>query len=168
VNGELVEMGAENLQNVMIAGFIFSVLLQFIPAYLICWGTEIVVPSRNVTGRFPDLMVLTEDTLSAMRLDQRSLVAPDMAPPALVVEVVSLGRPGSDNYDRDYIETPEEYAARGIPEFWQVDPERTVVTVLRLKDGAYRSQEFRGSSLVISSTFPALNLTAEQILRAGR
>jgi hypothetical protein len=31
VNGVIVEIGAENGGNVLIAGFLFSVLLQFIP-----------------------------------------------------------------------------------------------------------------------------------------
>ena len=169
VDGVIVEMGAESDQNLEIVALLFSVLPQFVPYYLLRKGTEINVPSR-LTSRYPDLMVLTEDTRAAMKRDKRSLVALDMPTPALVVEVVSPGKPGSDNYDRDYVEKPKEYAARGIPEFWQVDPspDRAVVIVLTLKDGAYQSREFRGSDRVISPTFPELQLTAEQILRAGR
>ena len=169
VDGVIVEMGAESDQNLEIVALLFSVLPQFIPYYLLRKGTEINVPSR-LTSRYPDLMVLTEDTRAAMKRDKRSLVALDMPTPALVVEVVSPGKPGSDNYDRDYVEKPKEYAARGIPEFWQVDPnpDRAVVIVLTLKNGAYQSREFRGSDRVISVTFPGLQLTADQILRAGR
>jgi len=166
VDGVIVEMGAESDQNLEIVALLFSVLPQFVPYYLLRKGTEITVPSR-LTSRYPDLMVLTEDTRAAMKRDKRSLVALDMPTPALVVEVVSPGKPGSDNYDRDYVEKPKEYAARGIPEFWQVDPIRSVVVVLTLKDGAYRSGEFRGNERVISPTFPDLQLTAEQVLRAG-
>ena len=169
VDGVIVEMGAESDQNLEIVALLFSVLPQFIPYYLLRKGTEINVPGR-LTSRYPDLMVLTEDTRAAMKRDKRSLVALDMPTPALVVEVVSPGKPGSDNYDRDYVEKPKEYAARGIPEFWQVDPnsDRAVVIVLTLKNGAYQSREFRGSDRVVSPTFPDLKLTAEQILRAGR
>ena len=169
VDGVIVEMGAESDQNLEIVALLFSVLPQFIPYYLLRKGTEINVPGR-LTSRYPDLMVLTEDTRAAMKRDKRSLVALDMPTPALVVEVVSPGKPGSDNYDRDYVEKPKEYAARGIPEFWQVDPnpDRAVVIVLTLKNGAYQSREFRGCDRVVSSTFPDLKLTAEQILRAGR
>ena len=168
VNGELVEMGAENDINLQIAGFLCAVLLQFVPHYLIRRGTEIAVPSRSVTSRYPDLLVLTLENDLAMQRDKRSLVPPDLSPPALVVEVVSPGKPGSDNYDRDYVEKPQEYAARGIPEFWQIDPDRAVVRVLRLENGIYQSQDFRGEDLVISFAFPKLALTAEQVLRAGR
>ena len=169
VDGVIVEMGAESDQNLEIVALLFTVLPQFIPYYLLRKGTEINVPGR-LTSRYPDLMVLTEDTRAAMKRDKRSLVALDMPTPALVVEVVSPGKPGSDNYDRDYVEKPKEYAARGIPEFWQVDPnpDRAVVIVLTLKNGAYQSREFRGSDRVVSPTFPDLKLTAEQILRAGR
>ncbi|KAM3112815.1 MULTISPECIES: Uma2 family endonuclease [unclassified Phormidesmis] len=168
VNGELVELPPESDLNVMIAGFLFSALLQFVPHYLIRRGTEVFVNSRMVSSRYPDLMVLSETGQIALEGAKRSSVTIDMPTPPLVIEVVSPGAPGSDNYNRDYVEKPREYAARGIPEFWQVDPERAVVTVLTLKNEAYQSREFRGSDSIVSPTFPALNLTAEQILRAGR
>ena len=43
-----------------------------------------------------------------------------------------------------------------------------MVLVLTLKNGAYQAREFRGSDRIVSPTFPNLQLTAEQILRAGR
>jgi Uma2 family endonuclease len=168
VNGGIIELPPESDLNVMIAGFLFSALLQFVPHYLIRRGTEVFVSSRTVTSRYPDLMVLSEEGQVALEGAKRSAVTIEMPAPALVIEVVSPGKPGSDNYDRDYIEKPKEYAARGIPEFWQVDPDTAVVIVLTLKDEAYQSREFRGSDCVLSYTFPRLNLTAEQILRAGR
>ena len=167
VDGVIVEMGAESDQNLEIVALLFTVLPQFIPYYLLRKGTEINVPGR-LTSRYPDLMVLTEDTRAAMKRDKRSLVALDMPTPALVIEVVSPGKPGSDNYDRDYVEKPKEFAARGIPEFWQVDPDRAVVTVLTLKGETYRSRAFRGSERIVSLTFLDLQLTANQILNAGR
>ena len=144
---------------------------QQIPYYLIRRGTEIFVSSRTVSSRYPDLMVLSEEGQSALEGAKRSAVTINMPAPALVIEVVSPGEPGDKrNYDRDYVDKPKEYAARGIPEFWQVDPtpDRAVVIVLSLKDGAYQSREFRGRDRVLSPTFPDLQLTAEQILRAGR
>ena len=170
VNGELVEMGAEKRLNEKIALWLLSQLLQFVPIDLIARGTQISVRGKTASARNPDLMILTEELDQALSQQSQSLITFDMPAPALVVEVVSPGEPGSDNYDRDYVEKPKEYAARGIPEFWQVDPspDRAVVIVLTLKDGAYQSREFRGSDRVISPTFPDLKLTAGQILRAGR
>jgi Uma2 family endonuclease len=114
------------------------------------------------------LMVLTEDTRSAMQRDKRSIITKAMPAPALVVEIVSPGGQGSDNYQRDYIDKRREYAARGIPEYWLVDPSRAVVIVMRLEDGGYVEKTFEGSDRVISPTFPTLELTAEQILNAGQ
>lgn len=168
VNGAIVEMGAENDQNLEIASLLFSVFLQFVSYNLLRRGTEIAVPSRLATSRFPDLTVLTEETRAAMKRDRRSLISFDMPAPALVVEIVSPGEPGSANYDRDYIEKPREYAQRGIPEFWQVDPDRSVVVVLSLANGRYTPVAFRGSDRILSPTFPALNLTAQQVLSAGK
>jgi Uma2 family endonuclease len=167
VDGVIVEMGAENDQNLEIVSFLFSVFLQFVPYNLLRRGTEIAVPSRLVTSRFPDLTVLTEETRAAMKRDRRSLIELDMPAPRLVVEVVSPGDPGSDNYDRDYIEKPREYAKRGIPEFWLIDPVREVVLVLYLVEKTYKTAEFRGMSQIKSSTFQTLSLTAQQILAAG-
>ena len=167
VNGAIVEMGAENLQNVEIASFLFSVLLQFVPSYLLHRGTEIAVSSRWVTSRFPDLMVLTEETGAAMKRDRRSLIALEMPAPKLVVEAVSPGEPGSDNYDRDYLEKPQEYSQRGIPEVWLVDPSREVVLVLSLVGDTYTTTAFRGRDRLGSTEFPQLDLTSQQILRGG-
>ena len=168
VDGELVEMGAEKRLNEKIALWLLSQLLQFVPIDLIARGTQISVRGKTATARNPDLMILTEELDQILSQQSQSLITFDMPAPALVVEVVSPGEPGTDNYDRDYVDKPKEYAARGIPEFWQIDPSRSVVIVLTLKDGAYQSREFRGSDRVVSPTFPDLKLTAEQILRAGR
>ena len=165
VNGVIVEMGAENLQNVEIASFLFSILLQFVPYYLLHRGTEIAVSSRLVTSRFPDLVVLTEETRTSMKRDQRSIITLEMPTPGLVIEVVSLGA-GSDNYERDYIDKREEYAKRGVPEFWLIDPMRAVVLVLSLVGSTYEAAEFWGSDRIQSIQF-TLDVTAQQILRAG-
>jgi Uma2 family endonuclease len=168
VDGVLVEMGAENDINLEIVTFLISRLLQFVPYYLLRRGTEIVVPSEDVTVRVPDLMVLTEQTRQALRRQARSLIALEMPAPRLVLEVVSPGKPGSDNYDRDYVAKRREYAARGIPEYWIVDPDRQVVLVLMLEDDQYREHSFAGDQPIVSAAFPDLPLTAMQILSAGQ
>jgi Uma2 family endonuclease len=129
-----------------------------------------------MTCRIPDLMVLTEDGAIALPAKARSLITAEMPAPALVIEVVSPGKPGEPNYDRGYIEKRREYAARGIPEYWIIDPERQVVVVQtlkdqvyqELKDQVYQEQRFSGVEAIISATFPHLNLSAEQVLKAGQ
>jgi Uma2 family endonuclease len=168
VNGEIIEMGAENLQNIRIATLLIVTLARFVAFHLIHRGTEVEVTSDYVTCREPDLMVITPETDAAMAADRRSLITLSMPNPALVVEVVSPGDEQDANYQRDYVEKPQEYAARGIPEYWRIDPSRFVVTVLQLEVGQYRSTTYQGDERIVSPTFPALTLTAEQILNAGQ
>lgn len=165
VNGELIELPAESDLNVQIAGFLFVMLSQLIPYYLLRRGTEIAVSSRTVTSRYPDLIVLTKALLASLEGATRSVVTLDMPAPALVVEIVS---PGETNHERDYVEKRSEYALRGIPEYWLIDPEASLVTVLMLDGKTYQAAEFQGSDRVISLTFRSLQLTAEQLLKAGR
>ncbi len=170
VNGVIVEMGAERPENVVIASFLFAMLLPLCPYYLLHRGTEIAVSSAEVTSRYPDLLVLTEEGLAALlaQSQSRSLIRLDMPAPALVVEVVSPGEPGEPNYDRDYIDKRKEYARRGIPEYWLIDPMRAVVLVLSLSGGAYNAAEFREGDRIRSDQFKQLNLTAHQVLTAGK
>jgi len=79
----------------------------------------------------------------------------------LVVEVVS---PGEENRRRDYADKRMQYQARGIPEYWLVDPEQETVMVLTLVEGEYQERVFQRSQAIISPTLPTLPLTAEQIL----
>ncbi|NER49202.1 MAG: Uma2 family endonuclease, partial [Symploca sp. SIO1A3] len=116
-------------------------------------------------NRFPDLVVRREEHLS--RADKRLTITLDMAPPQLVVEVVSPYRSQKDeNYQRDYIDKVHQYQERGIPEYWIVDPQAQLVTVLVLVNGKYQATEFSGSQRIVSQIFPELGLTAAQVLEA--
>ncbi len=170
VGGALVEMGAENTINIKIAIFLIVAFARIVDIDCIHRGTEIVVPSRSLTSRFPDLMVLTGSGSAALRDDARSIITLDMPAPLLVIEVVSPGAEGSDNYTRDYIEKRAEYAARGIPEYWLIDPSRQVVMVLTLaaQGVGYVAKSFTGETVIASATFPTFALTAAQILTVGQ
>jgi Uma2 family endonuclease len=168
VDGVLVEMPTENPINSTIALFLVCTFAALgIPFHRFATGHQIQVSAAKVTARQPDLIVHTEESVTALLAGER-LIRFDMPTPALVVEVVSPGKPGSNNYDRDYVEKPNEYALRGIPEFWQVDPDRAVVKVLTLQDGAYQSRQFRAADRVVSPILPNFSLTAQQVLNAGR
>lgn len=171
INGELIELPPESRLNHQIASFLFETFIRLgISSRLLTIGAQVAVINRNVTARQPDFVVLSQECADALKGANNDLITAEMPVPTLVVEAVSPDKPGNKrNYNRDYVDKPKEYAARGIPGFWQVDPtpDRAVVIVLTLKDGAYQSREFRGSDRVVSPTFPDLQLTAEQILRAG-
>jgi Uma2 family endonuclease len=70
-----------------------------------------------------------------------------MPPPRLVVEVVS---PGKTNIDRDYRYKRSQYQARGIAEYWIVDPITQRVTVLTLVEGLYEEAIFEGDGVIDS------------------
>jgi Putative restriction endonuclease len=58
-----------------------------------------------------------------------------------------------------------QYAARGIPEYWLLEPHYDRIRVQELRNGAYVEMGvFRGSNRLVSKTFPNLPLTAGQML----
>ncbi len=88
-----------------------------------------------------------------------------MPAPRLVVEVVS---PSQKNRKRDLVDKRKQYAERGIFEYWLIDAENQCIMVLKLVDRTHSEHDvFRGSDRVDSPTLGLLQVTAEQILRAG-
>ena len=164
VAGELVAMPPESPKNVQIAIFLLSQFLKFVPLNRLSNKAEIVVSGWRATTRIPDLVVLTDELAATLQSATRSTITLDMPPPALVVEVVS---PGKVNEDRDYRYKRSEYAARGISEYWIVNPQTNKVSVLTLIEGLYEEMIFAGSTAIASNTFPQLQLTAQQVLTAG-
>jgi Uma2 family endonuclease len=165
VSGNLIEMPPESPQNAEIAIKLLLIFAQFIsPRLLRCKDTEIVVSGSRATVRLPDLMVLTENLADDLYSNQRSTINIDMLPPALVVEVVS---PGKANRDRDYRFKRSEYAARGIAEYWIVDPQESKVTVLLLDNGLYQENIYQNDDSIDSQLLTQLQLTASQVFSAS-
>jgi Uma2 family endonuclease len=165
VNGELIVMPPESDLNQRIVMFLLSHFLQQgIPSYRLRIGAEIVVSGSRATTRLPDLMVLSEELATALEGASRSTIMIDMPPPQLVVEVVS---PGRENADRDYRYKRSEYAARGIAEYWIVDPIQQRVTVLEWVEGLYEERVFQGNQQIISPMLPDFDLTSERVINAG-
>jgi len=167
VAGELVELPTESPINILITtALLLSFVQMGISIQRIGIKHQIAVKSSKVTAREPDLIIHSEESASAILRERQALLTLEMPVPALVVEVVS---PGDKNHKRDYVDKRSEYASRGIPEYWLIDPEDQNITILKLSDGAYvESGVFEENNRVISPTFPELQLTAEQILEAGR
>jgi Uma2 family endonuclease len=114
----------------------------------------------RVSVRVPDLILLSEEGAIALDGATRSLVLMDMPPPLLVVEVVS---PNQEK--RDYRYKRSEYAARGIAEYWIVDPIQAQVTILEWVEGLYEEQTYTGEMQIISPLLGTLELTAAQTLQ---
>ncbi len=160
-NGELIAMPAESDINRCIATFLLVYLSQLgIPPRRLTMKTEVAVSGTRVAVRVPDLIVLSETGATALEGASRSIVLMDMPPPLLVVEVVS---PNQEK--RDYRYKRSEYAARGIAEYWIVDPIQQRVTVLEWVEGFYEEQVYQTDAQIISPILSNLKLTAAQILQ---
>ena len=166
IDGELIALPPESEPNNFIANYLFFYLASsgLVPLRLIkthnCEVQVAVLRSGDAANRYPDLIILEPEhiPLTATRLT----ITFDMLPPRLVMEVVSPGRVGRD---RDYDRKRAQYAARGIAEYWAIDPIEQVVTVLRLEDGQYvEVGVFRDGEAIVSPMFPQLSLTVQQIL----
>jgi Uma2 family endonuclease len=160
-NGELVEVPPESGFNIGIANFLLASFLPIV-GYLRVRGhgleLEVNGEPRN---RYPDLTIIKNEHIEQLR--DRNTLRLIMAPPALVVEVVS---PGNLQRDRDYIAKRNQYLDREIPLYWIVDPQIEEIMVLTLTPAGYREQIYRGSDkLEFQGT--SLNLTADKILSAG-
>lgn len=160
-NGQLIPMPSESELNCRIAMFLVAYFLKLgIPYYRLRMKTELAVNSRRVGVRVPDLVVFSEELAIAMQGATRSLILMDMPPPLLVVEVVS---PNQEN--RDYRYKRSEYAARGIAEYWIVDPMGQKVTVLEWVEGFYDERVFMGDEVIFSPLFSDLKLTVAEVLQ---
>ena len=164
VDGELVEMPPESDGNNDVARRLLVELLKHITFNLIAYkDTEIEVSGRRARCRLPDVLVHTEESKAALKEAKRATITRDMPPPALVIEVVS---PGATNRARDYRYKRTEYAARGIAEYWIVDPQERQITVCKWIDGLYEDTVIRGSDRVQSDVVPSFRLAADQIFNA--
>lgn len=128
----------------------------------------------GMTAFRPDVAVVDRNELSQEPLwaDQSILTLGSSL--KFVAEVVS------SNWQNDYARKVEDYAVQGIPEYWIADyaglggtrhigkPKQPTLSICTLVKGEYEIQQLRGNQPVSSSTFPELNLTAEQVLNAGR
>ncbi len=162
-NGELIAVPLESEINRRIAMFLIATFLRSgISSNRLTMKTEIAVSSTRVSVRIPDLMVLSEAGVAALEGASRSLILLDMPPPLLVVEVVS---PGQEK--RDYRYKRSEYGARGVAEYWIVDPAQQKVTVLEWVEGLYEERVYAEGELVQSSLLSSLELKASQILQGG-
>jgi Uma2 family endonuclease len=161
VNGVLVEMPPESEENNDIARKLLFELAKHLPIALLAHkDTEIEVTGQRATGRIPDVLVHTEASKAAVTGATRATITRDMPPPALVIEVVS---PGQANRERDYRYKHTEYAARGIAEYWIVDPETTQVTLCLWVNGRYEDRLYSGAEPLKSTVLPAFRLTAAEI-----
>ena len=175
-NGEIVEMSQPIGDHEEVIGFSARKLTvefdrlnlpYFIP------GQALVKPSENKSAYSPDILILNRPNLTSEPMWKKFSTVTQGASIPLVVEVVST------NWQDDYIKKVGEYELIGIPEYWIVDylglggrrfignPKQPTISIYRLIDGEYEVSQFRVDDRIESSTFPELDLTAQQIFQAG-
>ncbi len=115
-------------------------------------------------ARIPDVVILPASQWDGIQ--GRSGMAIGRVDESVLLLVIEVVSPSTKS--EDYGDKQDEYAARGIPEFWIVDLTQAGVWVLVLAGNVYQRHRFENQDLIRSPTFPSLDLTAAQVLRAGR
>jgi Uma2 family endonuclease len=167
--GVLIALPPESGLNVTIAHYLFlklvaaNVSFQLIKVHA-CELQVTALQRGDAQNRYPDLVVLRQEHLA---LTQRRLtITLDMPPPVLVVEVVS---PGQANRNRDFGRKRAQYAERGIPEYWLIDPENQAVIILSLEAEQYiEVGTFREETQIHLPTFPGLKLSAAELFSVAQ
>jgi Uma2 family endonuclease len=162
-NGELIEVPPESGFNIEIANFLFLKFAQLV-GYRRVRGHGLELEVRGEPkNRYPDLTIIREEHIQ--QLSKRNAIRLNMAPPLLVIEIVS---PGEIQRDRDYIAKRSQYQDCCIPEYWIVDPQTQTILVLELINSVYTTVgNFSNDDLVRSPTFGQLKLRIIDILNAN-
>lgn len=131
VEGEIQQMSPVSKIHQELCGFLFALLREFIEAHglgVLFDQTFLMRLRDQRTGREPDLLFVSNANLH--RVTNTYLDGPA----DLVVEIVS---PESEVRDREV--KLAEYERAGIPEYWLIDPLRSIALFYQLgKDGRYR------------------------------
>lgn len=177
IDGEVFDLEPTG-QHEEIAAFITTKIYVQIDGASLPWFVlqrGLFRPSNTgMTAFRPDVTVIDRAELDQEPLWSDQSILTEGSSIKFVAEVVS------GNWQNDYARKIEDYAALGIPEYWIADyaglggirhigkPKQPTLSICRLVDEEYEIQLLRGNQTIVSATFPDLNLTAEQVLKAGR
>ena len=183
-DGVIVEMAQPVGDHEEVVGFLATkITLEYsrlnLPYFIP--KTVFVKPLENESAYSPDVLILNQPNLVNEPLWKKASTVSQAASIPLVVEVVSTN--WRDDYHKKYANyvgrSPSRRVQMGISEYWIVDyaalggrefigkPKQLTILVCCLEEGEYLINKFRGNDRIQSPTFPELNLTAEQIFRAG-
>lgn len=171
-NGEIFEMQPTGTHE-QVAGFLalkLGVQIDRLELPYIIPRQAIVKPvDTDKSGYNPDVIVLDQTALADENLWKKRSTITQGKTIKLIIEVVST------NWRDDYGYKLIDYEALEIPEYWIVDylalggkryigdPKQPTLSVYQLVDGEYQVQQFRGDQPIISTAFPELKLTAQDI-----
>ncbi len=170
VRGHLVAMPPPTWQHLLIARYLermFEAAIEQNGAdWLAIQGAGQQVDGE--TSRLPDVMIVPMAAIqdageSTAILQQAAVLAVEIVSPSSVAD--------------DYLHKLAEYEAKGILEYWLVDPQalgaaryigspkRPLVSIYTLVDGEYSSPlRCRDQEAIESRVFPQLRVTAQEIL----
>jgi Uma2 family endonuclease len=177
-NGVIIEMPKPRGKHSNVTGFLIEELvlciIQIGKRGIWTIPRESIVKSSNEkSGYEPDIIVLNQENLGREKRWESESVIENASSVKLIVEVVST------NWRDDYHLKYADYEEMGIPEYWIVDyaalggrnfignPKQPTIFVCQLIEGEYQMTQFSGSDLIVSPTFPQLNLTAQQVFDAA-
>ena len=107
--------------------------------------------------REPDVVFLRPDRIVNVHRPPRGA--------DLVMEVVS---PGDQNTERDWETKRQVYSEARVPEYWIVDPQQRVISVLKLVDDTYEVHgEFRPDQIAESVTLDGFQVAVSEVFAAG-
>ncbi len=175
-DGVIIEMAPPTGDHEKVVGFLaVEIAVEFrqlkLP-YTIPKTAFVKTPSAKSVYS-PDVLLLNLDNLDNDPLFQKESTVTQAESVPLVVEVVST------NWRDDYHKKFADYEEMGIPEFWIADykglggkkfigdPKQPTFSVCQLVGDEYTVTKFTGNDLIISPTFPQLNLTAQQVFNAA-
>jgi Uma2 family endonuclease len=175
-DGVIVEMTPPVGEHEEIIGFLAAqITLEFsrlkLPYFIP--KTAFIKPPEKESAYLPDILLLNRPNLVNEPLWKKSSTISESASISLVVEVVST------NWRDDYHKKLADYEEMGIVEYWIVDyaalggrvfignPKQPTISIYQLIEGEYQVSQFTGNDLIVSPTFPELNLTANQIFQAS-
>jgi Uma2 family endonuclease len=171
-DGVIIEIQPKGKHEEII-GFLnteFALQFRFLKLpYLIPKQVLVKVLDRE-TCYSPDILILNQNNLINEPLWEKYSTAQASNSIPLTVEVVS------SNWRDDYLSKVRDYEEIGIGEYWIVDylglggiryignPKQPTVSIYHLIDREYQVTQFKENDLIISPTFPELQLTVAQVL----
>jgi Uma2 family endonuclease len=177
IDGEVFDLEPTG-QHERVAGFINTKVCVQIDGTGLPWFVlqrPLFRPANEgITAFRPDIAVIDEVALVDELIWPEQSILTKGGSIKFVAEIVS------SNWQNDYARKFEDYAVLGIPEYWIVDhaalggihyigqPKQPTLSICVLEGNAYKVQRLIGDVEIVSPTFPGLNLTAAQVLRAGR
>jgi Uma2 family endonuclease len=171
-NGVIVEMQPKGKHEEIIGFLATELTLEFrrlnLP-YFIPKQALVKVPHQE-TGYSPDILILNKQNLGNEELWAKYSTVQNALSIPLVVEIVS------SNWRDDYLTKVRDYEEIGIKEYWIVDylglggsryignPKQPTISIYSLVEGEYQVTQFTKEDPIISSSFPELTLTVQQVI----